>query len=319
MTPLPRIVFFGTPEIAVVSLKAIREAGYPVSGVVTAPDRPAGRGLKMHMSPVKEEALRMNLPVLQPAAMKDPQFLRTLASLEPDIQVVVAFRLLPREVWTLAPKGTFNLHASLLPQYRGAAPINWAIINGEKETGVTTFFLEEAIDTGNIILSERTPIGPDETAGELHDRLKVMGAKLVVKTLEKITRQKDEPVPQSQLTDPSQVLHKAPKIFRDDCRIRWDDDAVTVHNRIRGLSPEPGAFTELQAGEGREGFYLKLFRSGPEECEHRLSPGTVVTDGKNYLKVAVKNGFVHLLLVQLPGRKVMPAVDFLKGSGRHFL
>jgi methionyl-tRNA formyltransferase len=257
----PRIIFYGTPEFAVASLRRILEAGYLVAAVVTAPDRLAGRGLKMNFSPVKEFALRHELPLLQPVNLKDPVFHNELRLLEPDLQVVVAFRMLPVEVWSMPSMGTFNLHASLLPQYRGAAPINWAIINGEKETGVTTFFIDEKIDTGRIIYREAISIEPEETAGELHDRLMMSGAELVVRTVEAIESGNVlASMPQEVYSTESMPLKPAPKIQKEDCRINWDDEAEAVTDFIRGLSPHPGAYTELKTDDGSS-LYLKVFRA----------------------------------------------------------
>lgn len=319
MKNCPRIVFYGTPEIAVASLQGLVDAGYFITGVVTAPDRLAGRGLKVHFSPVKEFALRHDLLLFQPANLKDPGFHDQLRLLEPDLQVVVAFRMLPKEVWSLPPMGTFNLHASLLPQYRGAAPINWALINGEAETGVTTFFIDERIDTGNIIFNETIAIHPEETAGELHDKLMVAGAGLIVKTVKAIESGNVPAHPQNEMLDPgSGPLKMAPKIRKEDCRINWEKEALTVFNFIRGMSPHPGAFTELVASDGSS-FYLKVFGVQQEIQPHALKFGTIASDGKTYLKIAVRNGFIHLTKVQPAGRKAMNSLDFLKGYGTHFI
>ena len=315
----PRIVFYGTPDFAVASLQRIMEAGYPIAAVVTAPDRLAGRGLKMSFSPVKEFALRHELPLLQPVNLKDPLFHNELRLLESDLQVVVAFRMLPVEVWSMPSMGTFNLHASLLPQYRGAAPINWAIINGEKETGVTTFFIDEKIDTGRIIYREAIAIEPEETAGELHDRLMVTGAELVVRTLQAIESGNIPARVQEEVYNTeSMPLKPAPKIQKDDCRINWDDEADAVNNFIRGLSPNPGAYTELKTDDGSP-FYLKVFRAQVEIVPHSIKPSGIICDGRTYLKVAVRNGFIHLIELQPAGRKPMNSLDFLKGYGRHFI
>jgi methionyl-tRNA formyltransferase len=315
----PRIIFYGTPEIAVASLQSLVEEGFAITGVVTAPDRQAGRGLRVHFSPVKEYALRHDLPLFQPANLKDTSFLEELMSLEPDLQIVVAFRMLPKEIWSLPSLGTFNLHASLLPQYRGAAPINWALINGETETGVTTFFIDEKIDTGNIIFRETIAVRPDETAGELHDKLMVAGAGLVVKTVKAISSGNIPVLAQVELLDPdSGTLKMAPKLNKEDCRINWENETMTVFNFIRGLSPHPGAYTELAASDGTS-FYLKVFQGKQEIQPHTLKPGTIICDGKTYLKVAVRNGFIHLSEVQPAGRKAMNSLDFLKGYGRHFV
>lgn len=318
MKNFPRIVFFGTPGIAVASLQSIVDAGYPVTSVITAPDRVSGRGLRMHPSPVKEFSIKRNLPLFQPVNLKDPDFVDQLRSLEPDLQVVVAFRMLPKEVWSLPGLGTFNLHASLLPNYRGAAPINWVLINGEKETGVTTFFLDEKIDTGNIIFRETLAIPPDETAGGLQDKLMVAGAHLVVKTIQAIESGNVPSTPQLDVpTMGATPLKMAPKIQKEDCRINWNNDVLTVYNFIRGLSPYPGAFTELITADGTP-FYLKIFSVQQEIVPHSLSPGTISSDGKTYLKIAVRNGFILLSELQPAGRKAMDSLTFLKGYGRHF-
>jgi methionyl-tRNA formyltransferase len=313
-----RIVFYGTPEFAVQSLENTVNGGYDVAAVVTAPDKPAGRGLKLKSSPVKEFAVRQGIPVLQPSNLKDPVFLDQLKKIQPNLQVVVAFRMLPREVWSLPPHGTFNLHASLLPQYRGAAPINWAVINGEQRTGVTTFFLDEAIDTGKIIFTEETEIAMSETAGELHDRLKTMGAELVVKTLEAIESGSVQGISQGALTDPKNALRKAPKIKTEDCRFDWDNPVVTIYNRIRGLSPHPGAHAVLRTKSG-EDLLLKIFRAESEPAETLMEPGEYVTDGKTFLKVAAKDGFVSLRELQLTGHRVMAIADFLNGFRRRII
>ena len=240
----------GTPEFAVESLKAIIGAGYHVRGVITSHDKPSGRGLRMHPSPVKEFAVEHNIPVLQPLKLKDPDFLEALRKWQADLQVIVAFRMFPEEVWSMPPLGTFNLHASLLPQYRGAAPINWAVMNGETKTGVTTFFLNHEIDKGSVILREETAISPDETAGDVHDRLMVIGAELVVKTIEGIASGKAGAIDQ-QLMENTAPLRPAPKLFKSDCKIDWNRDSVSIYNFIRGLSPHPAAWSELQTPVGK--------------------------------------------------------------------
>jgi methionyl-tRNA formyltransferase len=317
MKEFPRIIFFGTPDFAVASLERLVNSGFSIVAVVTAPDKPAGRGLKESESPVKIYARSSGIPVLQPVNMKDPAFIDQLISYKPDLQIVIAFRMMPRLVWSLPSLGTFNLHASLLPQYRGAAPINRAVMNGEGETGVTTFFLNEQIDTGKIILSEKTEIGADETAGELHDRLMHMGSGLVIKTVEQIiSGSMGEVCQDSLIVDPAS-LKQAPKIFRDDCRIDWNQDVLSIHNFIRGLSPHPGAFTDLVMPDGGKQM-LKIFRVVPEQTDPPGSPGNFFTDGKTYLKVGAKNGFIHLNQLQLSGRKVMNSGDFLRGFGKIF-
>jgi methionyl-tRNA formyltransferase len=302
----PRIVFLGTPEFAVASLDALLQAGFPVVGVVTAPDKPAGRGMKLTESAVKKYARRHGLKILQPEKLKDPAFLNELKSLQADLQVVVAFRMLPEAVWSMPPMGTINVHASLLPQYRGAAPINWAIINGEKETGVTTFKLKHEIDTGNILMQEKTEIGEHETAGELHDRLKEMGARLLVETVKGLAEGTIAEIPQNG-SDGDRQTRMAPKIYTRDCRIDWTKSIEEIHNLIRGLSPYPAAFTEL--GDKT----LKVFRSEKENLLPTTKTGRWESDGKTYLKFAARNGYIHLKEVQLEGKKRMPIADFLRG------
>ena len=317
MADFPRIIFFGTPDFAVASLELLFRSGFQIVAVVTAPDKPAGRGLKEKASPVKEFALLHNIPVLQPVNMKDPHFSDQLKMYRPDLQIVIAFRMMPRVVWELPPLGTFNLHASLLPQYRGAAPINRAIISGETETGVTTFFLNEHIDTGGILFSEKTAIGPDETAGELHDRLMHTGASLVLKTVDRIVSGNTDEIHQESLIGDPSTLKQAPKIFKEDCRIDWNQDVLTVYNFIRGLSPHPGAYTEFSSLDGVTQS-LKIFRAFPEQTNQPVLPGKFFTDGKSFLKLGVKKGFIHLVELQLSGRKAMNTGDFLRGFARLF-
>jgi methionyl-tRNA formyltransferase len=298
-----KIVFMGTPDFAVASLDALVQANFDVVAVVTAPDKPAGRGQKLNESAVKKYAVEKGIPVLQPEKLKNPAFIDELRSYQADLQVVVAFRMLPEIVWNMPAKGTINLHGSLLPQYRGAAPINHAIINGEKESGVTTFFLKQEIDTGDIILSDRVPIADDETAGELHDNLMVVGANLLVKTLRAIEANKITEQPQPQNDD----LKHAPKIFKEDCKIDWNSPAQTIHNLIRGLSPYPTAFTLLNEKN------LKVFKAEIEDKEPGIVAGGFLTDGKTYLKFAAKDGFIKLLDIQYEGKKRMLIEDFLRG------
>lgn len=298
----------GTPEFAVASLHALVNAGCNVIGVITAPDKPAGRGMKLQESAVKKYAVEKGLKILQPDKLKNPQFLEELQSLKADLQIVVAFRMLPEAVWNMPPMGTINVHASLLPQYRGAAPINWAIINGEKETGITTFKLRHEIDTGDILLQERTPVGENETAGELHDRLKETGAKLLVNTVRGLADGTLQETPQSEIRNQkSEILKHAPKIFTETCKIDWSKPVDEIHNLIRGLSPFPGAFTYLNDK------LLKVYRSEKEVKQHSLSTGQFETDGKTFLKLAAKNGFIHLKEVQMEGKKRMSVEDFLRG------
>lgn len=307
-----RIVFMGSPDFAVDSLEVLHKNGFTIAGVVTVPDKPAGRGQLMRQSPVKEYAIKCGLRVLQPFDLRDIDFINELSSLKADLQVVVAFRILPKIIWDMPPKGTVNLHASLLPEYRGAAPINWAIINGETLTGVTTFFLDDKVDTGKIILNKKIEIMPDETAGELHDRLKKAGADLLLNTVVAISNDNYSEVEQNSLIDDSLPLKKAPKIFKEDCKIDWSNNAVNIHNRIRGLSPYPSAYTELLSPEG-ERYYLKIFRSSIELEEHSFDYGKILTDENDYLKIAVKDGFVFLTEVQLSGKTKMYIEDFLHG------
>lgn len=296
----------GTPDFAVPSLEALIETGFRVVVVVTAPDRPAGRGRKMTAPAVKAAALRHGIPVLQPKNLKDPAFAEQLRSYRVNLQVVVAFRMLPEVVWRLPEHGTFNLHASLLPDYRGAAPINWAVINGETRTGATTFFIDAQIDTGHIILQEATPVGPEETAGELHDRLMHLGAGLVVETVRRIASGTVETRPQKHLESP----HKAPKLSRENTRIPWDAPAATVHNTIRGLSPYPGAWTQLQ--NGSELLNVKVFRSAPAGDREAAAPGTLLQEGRR-LFAATANGWVELLEMQFPGKRRMQVGELLNG------
>ncbi|NCA77114.1 MAG: methionyl-tRNA formyltransferase [Alphaproteobacteria bacterium] len=316
MKDFPHLIFYGTPEFAVPSLSAIVEAGYPVQAVVTAPDRPAGRGLRLLSTPVKEFARSKNLPVLEPVNLRDPAFLGTLRELNPDLQVVIAFRMMPREVWSLPRLGTFNLHASLLPQYRGAAPINRAVMNGETDTGLTTFLLDERIDTGCILLQERVSIGGDETAGALHDRMMLLGSELVLKTIERIL-QGERGTPQESMTEGGIELRKAPKIFREDCRIDWKGDTLRIHNFIRGLSPVPAAWTQLHSHDGAI-HTLKILRALPGFPEGAGIPGTFRITGKDSLTIATGNGCIYVKELQLSGRKPLNSVDFVSGYGRIF-
>ncbi|MBQ5957586.1 MAG: methionyl-tRNA formyltransferase [Bacteroidales bacterium] len=306
-----RIVYFGTPEFAASQLEAILQAGYEVAAVVTMPDKPAGRGKKIQCSEVKKSALAHQLPILQPEKLKDPNFLQELASFQADLFIVVAFRMLPAAVWKMPRLGTFNLHASLLPQYRGAAPINHAIINGETVTGLTTFFLNEEIDKGAVILQERVAIRPDETAGELHDALMHLGNQMVVETIRRIETNQIQPITQETLAQGA-VLKEAPKIFKDFCFIPWDKDCQAIYNLIRGLSPYPAAHTTLRSDTG-EVLELKVYASEMELCQPLEPCGTVVTDNKTFLKIAAKDGFIRLTTVQQAGKKAMEIADFLRG------
>jgi len=304
-----RIVFMGTPEFAVASLDALVNAGCNIVGVITAPDKPAGRGMKLTESAVKKYAVEKNLPLLQPEKLKNEAFLQQLKALQADLQIVVAFRMLPEIVWNMPPMGTVNLHGSLLPQYRGAAPINWAVINGEKETGVTTFKLQHAIDTGNILLQKSFAIGEDETAGEVHDTMKIIGAEVLVETVKGLAAGSLEEQNQSSIVNrQSSVLQHAPKIFTETCKIDWNKSADDIHNLIRGLSPFPAAFTFLNDK------MLKVYKSKKEITQHNHETGKVFTDNKTYLKYSCSNGFIHLLEIQLEGKKKMLVEDFLRGN-----
>jgi methionyl-tRNA formyltransferase len=306
-----RIVFMGTPEFAVATLGSLLMNGYNVVGVVTTPDKPSGRGRKINKSPVKEFAESSNLPVMQPENLKDPGFVERLKELKPDIIVVVAFRMLPGVIWKTASRATFNLHASLLPQYRGAAPINHAIINGETITGVTTFLIDDKIDTGNILLREEVHIFPFENAGDIHDRLMKHGARLVIRTLEELTGNNLKPLSQSVFIKPGEVLRTAPKIFPNDCILNWNNDAVTLHNMIRGLSPYPCARSFLRNDLSEISF--KIFESQPEPTDHNINPGEIITDDKHFIKIACKDGFIGIVSIQLEGKKRMSAAELLRG------
>ncbi|MFI5163034.1 MAG: methionyl-tRNA formyltransferase [Sphingobacteriales bacterium] len=301
-----RIVFMGTPEFAVASLDALIAAGSQIVGVVTAPDKPAGRGQKVNESAVKQYAAAKGLTILQPEKLKNEQFLEELKALKADLQVVVAFRMLPEVVWNMPALGTINLHASLLPQYRGAAPINWVLINGEKESGVTTFFLKHDIDTGDVLFTEKVTLTGRETAGELHDRLMAKGAGLLVKTVKGIESGRYTELPQTQLAEGGELKH-APKIFKDDCKIDWNQPAKKMYNFIRGLSPYPTAFTTLQDKT------LKIFRAEYEVTETCKQPGEFLSDNKTYLRFVATDGFVSVTDIQMEGKKRMGVEEFLRG------
>lgn len=305
-----RIVFMGTPDFAVESLQQLIDHEYNVVGVVTNPDKPAGRGRQMKESPVKILAKDKGLPILQPTSLKNESFARELEALRPALQIVVAFKILPERIFTIPTYGTFNLHASLLPDYRGAAPINRAIMNGEKTTGVTTFFLDPTVDTGKIIKWKKTTIDQKDNAGSLHDRLMILGAELVVETTEAIRTGGYKTTDQKQLLGEGRPPKKAPKIFREDCRINWSQSTHTIYNFIRGLSPYPAAWTRLK--NGRE-ITLKVYRADIEKKQHGLPPGSIDSDQKSYIRVAVADGFVHLLELQQQGKKKMPVTEFMKG------
>ncbi len=314
-----RLVFMGTPEFAVATLGSLLMNGFNVVAAITAPDKPAGRGRKITKSAVKEFAEFSYLPIIQPDNLKDPAFINTLKKLKPDVFIVVAFRMLPEAVWKLPAIGTINLHASLLPQYRGAAPINHAIINGETETGVTTFFIDNKIDTGNILLREKVQIFPFENAGDLHDRLMRHGARLLIKTLEGLAKNNLKPKPQTTFIQPDEILKVAPRIMPEDCIIDWKKDIVNIHNFIRGLAPSPGARTFLK--EGTETSLFKIYESLPELEKHRHKPGHLISDGKYFLKIACKDGFINILNLQAEGKKRMTTVEFLRGFriSKHYI
>jgi methionyl-tRNA formyltransferase len=307
-----RIIFMGTPGFAVESLKALVSNGYNVVAVITAPDKPAGRGQKMSQPAVKQYAETVGLTVMQPEKLKNHEFLDQLKSLKADLQIVVAFRMLPEVVWDMPPLGTFNLHASLLPQYRGAAPLNWAIINGEAETGVTTFLLSHEIDTGRILFKEKTPIGVDETVGDLHDRLMMIGADLVLKTVDALSRGDVTPISQDDLVKQGVQIKHAPKLFRDDLHIDWTKPASEVRNLIRGLSPYPGAWTTLINKDTGNSYELKIYNAGIA-ARADAKPGTLISDGKSYLQVACGTGWLRIDDLQLAGKKRMKTDEFLRG------
>jgi methionyl-tRNA formyltransferase len=306
-----RIVFMGTPEFAVATLGSLLMNGFNIVGVVTAPDKPSGRGRKMSKSAVKEFAESSSLLILQPENLKEPGFISELKNLNADIFIVVAFRMLPEAVWKIPSIGTINLHASLLPNYRGAAPINHVIINGEKKTGVTTFFINEKMDMGNILLRKEVPIFPFENAGDLHDRLKMLGARLVIKTLDDIAENRIMPLPQNQLVNPEESLKPAPKIHPENCIIDWNNDPTKINNLIRGLSPGPGARSFLKNDSAYYSF--KIFEGEPEIAEHMFKPGEIISDGKQFLRIACKDGFISVTCIQLEGKNRMNIVEFLKG------
>jgi len=311
----PKILFMGTPEFAVASLDALHTGGFSISGVVTSPDKPAGRGRKIRTSAVKDYAIRHNLRVLQPEKMKNPEFIKELNKIQPDLIIVVAFRMLPQEVWGFPPLGTINLHASLLPQYRGAAPINWAIMNGEKETGVTTFFIDKEIDTGKIILQRSTPILANDDAGRLHERLMKMGADLLAETIPLVSLGNPPVLSQLDLIKKAGVLKTAPKLFPEDCRIDWNRPVSEVYDHIRGLSPHPTAWTYLVAGE--EPKVLKVYAAEKEEIALNDAPGSVLTENALRLLIACRDGYVHIRSLQMEGKKRMPVEDFLRGIRDH--
>lgn len=308
-----RIVYMGTPEFAVESLKRLVEGGYNVVGVVTMPDKPMGRhGSVLQGSPVKLYAESQGLKILQPVNLKDEAFVEELRSLQADLQIVVAFRMLPEVVWNMPKWGTFNLHASLLPQYRGAAPINWAVMNGDTETGITTFFLKHEIDTGDIIQQVKVPIADTDNVEIVYDKLMMLGGDLVLETVDKILDGTVSAIPQEEIIRSETELRPAPKIFKETCRINWNTGVKKVYDFVRGLSPYPAAWTEICLPDGNCQV-LKIFETQKEFTNQTLAIGTMDTDGKTYLRIAVEDGFVNLLSIQVAGKKRMPVSDFLRG------
>lgn len=307
-----RIIFLGTPEFAAYSLEALAAEGYNIVAAVTAPDKPAGRGQQIQKSALKISAEKYNIPVLQPEKLKSPEFIDQLRELNPDLMIVVAFRMLPEVVWTMPKMGTFNLHASLLPDYRGAAPINWAIINGETKTGITTFFLRHEIDTGNIIFREEIEIGEDENAGLLHDRMMFAGAGLIRKTVDAIAQNNAPSIDQRSLIAAGTLPKEAPKLFRDTSRINWNSDGNSIRNHIRGLSPYPGAWTEMKNGD-EPAVAVKIFSAKFSNANHNLPIGTVTDE----FHVAVKDGWIAIEEIQVPGKKRLGISEFLKGFKRN--
>lgn len=306
-----RIVYMGTPDFAVEALRCLVEGGYNVVGVITMPDKPAGRGHKLQYSPVKQYALEHNLPLLQPEKLKNEDFVEALRAWKADLQIVVAFRMLPEVVWNMPRLGTFNLHASLLPQYRGAAPINWAVINGETETGITTFFLKHEIDTGEVIQQVRVPIADTDDVGIVHDKLMVLGGKLVTETVDAILDGSIHSIPQEEMGVTGE-LKPAPKIFKETCRIDWNQPVKRIYDFVRGLSPYPAAWAELKLPEG-EPVVVKIFQTEKIMTPHSLEPGTLQTDGKTYIRVAAADGFVGICALQLPGKKRLKTDELLRG------
>lgn len=307
-----KIVFMGTPDFAVQSLKALIEDGFNIVGVITAPDKPAGRGRQLKASAVKVYAESQGLTVLQPQKLKDPLFIDELQALQADLQIVVAFRMLPDIVWQMPKYGTFNLHGSLLPQYRGAAPINWAIMNGDKESGVTTFFIDKEIDTGRVLFREVVAIDDDMSVGDLHDKLMVIGSSLVVKTVESIISGDIKAIPQDSLVGNETELRPAPKLFKDDCRLSWSEPIVKVYNQIRGLSPYPAAFGDLVDADGNE-TTVKIYKALKITDKPHKEVGSIETDNKTYIRVACADGFLEIQELQLAGKKRMAVDALLRG------
>lgn len=306
------IVFFGTPEFAVASLSALIDNNYHIKAVVTTPDKPAGRGKKIAFSPLKIFALEKKLHILQPENLSDLNFISDLQNINADLFIVVAFRKLPHIIWQMPILGTFNLHASLLPDYRGAAPINWAVINGENETGLTTFFLNEKIDEGKIIFSRKIKIESNETYGELYNRMKLIGSELLIKTVDAIFKNNIEAIEQSKITSQLQKLNKAPKILKSDCKINWNENAEAIINKVRGLNPLPTAYTIFVTSSETE-LYVKIFKANFEIENHNLGIGKILTDNKTYFKISVKDGFVYLIEIQIAGKNKVNIIDFLRG------
>lgn len=306
-----KIIFLGTPEFAVNSLQILVEKGYDIVAVITAPDRPSGRGQKISISPVKEYALQKGLNILQPVKLSDPNFLKEVKALNADLQIVVAFRMMPEILWSMPPLGTFNLHGSLLPQYRGAAPINRAIMNGEKKTGLTTFFLKHEIDTGNIIFRQEVEIGENENAGELHERMKVVGAELVLKTVKAIERGNVEVYTQQSFLDKGEKIIEAPKIFKEDGKLDFSKSIFELHNQIRGLSPYPGAYFELKMPDNSVSA-IKILKAIPEPGGSVLTH-ELITDGKKILKISAADGFIDVKEIQVPGKRRMKTHELLSG------
>ena len=307
-----RIVYMGTPDFAVESLRCLVEGGYNVVGVITMPDKPAGRGHKIQFSPVKQYALEHDLPLLQPEKLKDETFLENLRAWQADLQIVVAFRMLPEVVWNMPRYGTFNLHASLLPQYRGAAPINWAVMNGDTETGITTFFLKHEIDTGEVIQQVKIPIADTDDVGIVHDKLMILGGKLVTETVDAIINGTVKSIPQEQMAVVGE-LRPAPKIFKDTCRINWNSTVKKIYDHVRGLSPDPAAWTELLQPNSEEPLPVKIFETEKIAKSHPLNAGSIMTDSKTYLHVAVADGFISIKSLQLPGKKRLQTEELLRG------
>jgi len=307
-----RIVFMGTPEFAVASLAKLIAEGYEIVAVVTAPDKPAGRGQKIQYSQVKQYAIEKSIPILQPEKLRDLQFVEQLKKYNADLFIVVAFRMLPELVWRIPRLGTINLHASLLPQYRGAAPINWAIINGETESGITTFLIEKDIDTGNILLNKKVPIGPDDNAGNLHDRLMLAGSDLLIKTIRGIEDKSIKPISQNELLKSQTEIRPAPKLFKENCRINWDRDSLKIFNLIRGLSPFPAAWSIIQNKKDKKEIVVKIFQS---ELLKNVSkePGTIISDSRKFMNVATADTFISIKELQIEGKKRLTIEEFLRG------